>query len=115
MASIAAAARSAMTTFDDLPTAIQDRIHTDVALMIMVEEEQKAYILRCCTLRRQPFIEGWLNTADFSERAVTAGERAAYQLSNTHPFLSAESRHNTKYNQFKELRARAVAQAVKTQ
>jgi len=123
MASNAAAAQSAsvarggsvaMTTFDDLPTAIQDRIHTDVALMIMVEEEQKAYILRCCTLRRQPFIEGWLNTADFSERAVTAGERAAYQLSNTHPFLSAEARHNTKYNQLKDL-ARAAAQAVKTQ
>ena len=104
-----------MTTFEDLPTAIQDRIHTDVALMILVEEEQKADILRCCALRRQPFIEGWLNTADFSERAVTAGERAAYQLSNTHPFLSAESRHNTRYNQFKDLRARAAAQAVKTQ
>ena len=104
-----------MTTFEDLPTAIQDRIHTDVALMIMSEMEQKAYILRCYTLRRQPFIEGWLNTADFSERAVTAGERAAYQLSNTHPFLSAESRQNRRYNQFKDLRARAAAQAVKTQ
>ena len=114
-ASVARGGSAAMTTFDDLPTAIQDRIHMDVALMIMVEEEQKAYILRCCTLRRQPFIEGWLNTADFSERAVTAGERAAYQLSNTHPFLSAEARHNTKYSQFKELRARAAAQTVKTQ
>ena len=114
MASVARGGSVAMTTFDDLPTAIQDRIHMDVALMIMVEEEQKAYILRCCALRRQPFIEGWLNTADFSERAVTAGERAAYQLSNTHPFLSAEARHNTKYNQFKDL-ARAAAQAVKTQ
>ena len=113
-ASVARGGSAAMTTFDDLPTAIQDRIHMDVALMIMVEEEQKAYILRCCTLRRQPFIEGWLNAADFSERAVTAGERAAYQLSNTHPFLSAEARHNTKYNQLKDL-ARAAAQAVKTQ
>ena len=114
-ASVARGGSAAMTTFDDLPTAIQDRIHMDVALMIMVEEEQKAYVLRCCALRRQPFIEGWLNTADFSERAVTAGERAAYQLSNTHPFLSAEARHNTRYNQFKDLRARAAAQAVKTQ
>ena len=103
-----------MTTFEDLPNAIQDRINTDVALMILSEEEQKAYVLRCCALRRQPFIEGWLNTADFAERAVSAGERAAYQLSNTHPFLSAEARHNTKYNQLKDL-ARAAAQAVKTQ
>ena len=104
----------AMTTIDDLPASIQDRIRMDVAMMILSEEEHKAYILRCCALRRQPFIEGWLNTADFSERAVTAGERAAYQLSNTHPFLSAEARHNTKYNQLKDL-ARAAAQAVKTQ
>ena len=105
---------AAMTTIDDLPAAIQDRIRMDVALMILVEEEQRAYILRCCVQRRQPFIEGWLKPVDFYERPVTAGERAAYQLSNTHPFLSAESRHNRRYNQFKDL-ARAAAQAVKTQ
>jgi len=119
MASSAAAAQRAMTTIDDLPAAIQDRIRMDVALMILVEEEQKAYILRCCALRRQPFIEGWLNPVDFYERAVTAGERAAYQLSNAHPFLSAEARHNTKYGQLKDLRARssfaAARSAVKTQ
>ena len=103
-----------MTTFEDLPNAIQDRINTDVALMILSEEEQKAYVLRCCALRRQPFIEGWLDPVDFCERAVTAGERAVYQLSNAHPFLSAEARHNTRYNQLKDL-ARAAAQAVKTQ
>ena len=103
-----------MATITDLPFSIQDRIRMEAALMIMAEEERNAYILRCCALRRQPFIEGWLNTADFAERAVSAGERAAYQLSNTHPFLSAEARHNTKYNQLKDL-ARAAAQAVKTQ
>ena len=102
----AAAARRAMTTIDDLPATIQDRIRTDVALMILVEEEQRAYILRCCVLRRQPFIEGWLDPVDFYERAVTAGERATYHLSNAHPFLSAEARHNTKYDQLKDLRAR---------
>ena len=122
MASNAAAAQSAsvarggsvaMTTFDDLPTAIQDRIHMDVALMIMVEEEQKAYILRCCTLRRQPFIDGWLDPADFYERPVTAEERKAYQahyaMGEIHPFHSTEARRNAKYEQLKELEARIKA------
>ena len=106
----AAAARRAMTTIDDLPAAIQDRIRMDVAMMILVEDEQKAYILRCCALRRQPFIEGWLDPVDFYERPVTAGERAAYQSSTAHPFPSAEARHNTKYGQLKDLGARIKAQ-----
>ena len=73
MASIAAAARSAMTTFDDLPTAIQDRIRMDVALMILVEEEQKAYILRCCALRRQPFIEAGSTPLIFTSEPLRQG------------------------------------------
>ena len=110
----------AMATINDLPASIQDRICMDAAMMIMAEEEHKAYILRCCALRRQPFIEGWLNPADFYERPVTAGEREAYQTRGAvHPFLSAEARHNTKYGQLKDLRARssfvAARSAVKTQ
>ena len=99
----------AMATINDLPASIQDRIYMDVAMMILTEEEHKAYVLRCCALRRQPFIEGWLDPVDFYERPVTAGERAAYQSSNAHPFLSAEARHNTKYGQLKDLEAKVQA------
>ena len=68
-----------MATINDLPASIQDRIHIDAALMILSEEERKAYILRCCALRRQPFIQGLLDPADFYERPVSEGEREAYQ------------------------------------
>ena len=68
-----------MATINDLPTSIQDRICMNAAMMIMVEDEHKAYVLRCIALRRQPFIEGWSDPADFYERPVTAEERKAYQ------------------------------------
>ena len=98
-----------MATINDLPTSIQDRIYMDAAMMILSEEEHKAYILRCCALRRQPFIEGWLDPADFYERPVRAGERAAYQPGKVHPFLAAEARHNVKHGQLKDLEARIKA------
>ena len=82
----------------------------EAALMILSEEERKAYILRCCALRRQPFIEGLLDPADFYERPVSEGERAAYQAPGAvHPFLAAAARHNAKYEQFKELETRMKA------
>ena len=56
-----------MTTITDLPFFIQDRIRMEADLMIMAEEERKAYILRCCALRRQPFVEGRLDPIDFYE------------------------------------------------
>ena len=62
-----------MTSLTDLLASIQDHICTDVAMMIMAEEEHKAYVLRCIVLRRQPFIEGWLDPVDFYERPVTEG------------------------------------------
>ena len=102
-----------MATITDLPASIQDRICMDAAMMIMAEDEYKAYVLRCITLRRQPFIEGWSDPADFYERPVTAGERKAYQAhyatGEIHPFHFTEARHNAKYEQLKELEARIEA------
>jgi len=102
-----------MTSITDLPAPLQDRICMDAAMMIMVEDEHKAYVLRCIALRRQPFIEGWSDPADFYERPVTAEERKAYQahyaMGEIHPFHSTEARHNAKYEQLKELEARIKA------
>ena len=99
-----------MATITDLPAPLRDRIRMDAAMMIMVEDEHKAYILRCIALRQQPFIEGWSDPADFYERPVTAGERKAYQAQyatgEIHPFHFTEARHDAKYEQLKELEAR---------
>ena len=97
----------------DLPAPLQDRIRMDAAMMIMVEDEHKAYVLRCIALRRQPFIEGWSDPADSYERPVTAEERKAYQAhyatGEIHPFHSTAARHNAKYGQLKDLEAKIKA------
>ena len=94
-----------MTAITDLPLFIQDRIRTEAALMIIAEEERKAYILRCGALRRQPFVEGLLGPVDFYERPVSEAERAAHDR-GIHPFVAAAARHNVKYDQFRELETR---------
>ena len=102
-----------MATIQDLPFPLQDRIHMEAAMLILREDERKAYILRCVALRRQPFIEGWSDPVYSHERPVTGEERQAYQahyeMGEPHPLHSTEVRYNAKYQQYKQLEARIKA------
>ena len=90
-----------MTTIQDLPAPLQDRIRMDVAMLILQEDEDKAYILRCVALRRQPFVEGWADPFYSNERPVSGEERQAYhahyEMGESHPLHATEVHYNETY------------------
>ena len=85
----------------------------DVAMLILREDEHKAYILRCVALRRQPFVEGWADPFYSHEHPVTGEERQAYhahyELGEPQQLHATEVRCNAKGEQYKQLEARIKA------
>ena len=88
----------------------------DAAMLILREDEHKAYILRCVALCRQPFVEGWADLVYSNERPVSGEERQAYhahyEMGELHPLHATEVRYNAKYQQYKQLQASIKATAV---
>ena len=104
-----------MTTIKDLSAPLQDRIRMDVALLILREDERKANILRCATLRRKLFVEGWADPFEYRQYPVTGEGRRSYhahcELGEHHP-LAAEVRCRAKYQRCNRMEAKIKALAV---
>ena len=86
-----------MTTIQDLPVPLHDRIRAAAALLIMLEDEHKAYIARCAALRRQPFVYCIERPSEFGHAQFELGEP---------PIHPTEVRLKAKYQQRKQLEAR---------